>query len=100
MSALDYSQLAEVYPSRSHFKSRHVGYRRFGTAGEAIRYIIEELPPDMLRGTLLEVGELRFEGNQVRALYDADAYPLARRAPAVFRSQAGMRALEPAVRNG
>lgn len=96
MPGLDYTQLAEVYPSRSHFKSRHVGYRRFNTAAEAIRFIIEELPPDMLKGTLLEVGESRFEGAEVRVLYDAETYPLSRMA----RSAIGERIAERALGNG
>jgi len=82
MSTIDYSAPAELYPSKSFFKTRTVRYQRFNTVAEALRYAIEELPGEMLRGSLLEVDEQRFESAQIRALYDADAYPLARRASA------------------
>ena len=37
-----------------------MGYRRFAKAAEAIRFAIEELPPDLLIGAHLEVEEQRF----------------------------------------
>ena len=33
----------------------------------------------MLRGTVLEVEETRYNSQQMRTLYEADAYPLPRR---------------------
>lgn len=75
---VDYNAAAELYPSKSLFKSRQVRYQRFPSAAEAVRYAIEDMPAELLRGSLLEVGEQRFEGTAIRALYDADAYPLAR----------------------
>jgi hypothetical protein len=44
-----------------------------------LRFAIEELPVALLRGSVLEVDEARFDGAQMQALYDADAYPLTRR---------------------
>ena len=36
------------------------------------------MPAKWLTGTHLEVEEQRFEGNSIRALYDAASYPLPR----------------------
>jgi hypothetical protein len=78
MARFDYAASAELYPSKSFFKSRQLQYRRFDTAAEAVRYVIEEMPKELLRGSLLEVEEARFESAQIRALYDAEDYPLDR----------------------
>jgi len=79
MTDFDYTAAAELYPSKSFYKSRQVKYRRFENAAEALQYAIEDMPKELLRGTLLEVNENRFEGSQLRALYDAPAYPLPRK---------------------
>ncbi len=78
MPKFEYSAMAELYPSRRYAKSQTTQYRRFPTAAEAIRYIVEEMPTTWLAGTYLEVNEQRFEGAAIRALYEADEYPLAR----------------------
>jgi hypothetical protein len=54
-------------------------YKRFDSVAEALRYSIEDMPPSMLRGTVLEVEETRYNCQQMRTLYEADAYPLPRR---------------------
>ena len=81
----DYTALAELYPTRS-WKSRGgaLAYKRFEIAAEAIRFAIEELPSEFLLGTCLEVEEERFNGHQIRALYESSAYPLPRK-PALGR---------------
>lgn len=70
MPAIDYATPAELFPSRRYAKSL-ARYRRFPSAAAAIQYIIED------------VDGARFEGKSIRALYDADAYPLKRALPAV-----------------
>jgi hypothetical protein len=55
-----------------------MAYRRFSTSAEAVRYAIEELPEAMLRGTILQVNDERFDGDQIRALYDSSDFPLTR----------------------
>lgn len=80
MSKVDYAAAAELYPAKSIRRSAQVRYRRFDTVAEALQYAIEDMPAEWLRGSLLEVDEQRFEGAQIRALYAADSYPLARRA--------------------
>ncbi len=54
-------------------------YRRFESGAEAVRFAIEELPSDVLFGTVLEVNEQRFDAAQIRKLYDSKDYPLQRR---------------------
>jgi hypothetical protein len=78
----DYAALAELYPTRS-WKPRagHVTYKRFKVAAEAVRFAIEELPSELLLGTYLEVEEERFNGQQIRQLYDSKEYPLPRKLP-------------------
>jgi hypothetical protein len=78
MSRFDYSAEAELFPARSwKISACRVTYKRFAKAAEAVRYAIEELPPQHLRGTYLEVEEVRFDSS--RRLYDSSDYPFKRR---------------------
>jgi hypothetical protein len=75
--SFDYKAPADFFPARSR-KGRSVGYRRFDTAAEAIRFAVEELPPPMLVGAYLQVEDERFDSDQIRELYRSAAYPLER----------------------
>lgn len=80
MSKFDYEATAELFsPKSRRFNRAPIGYARFERAAEAIRHAIEGQPPELLRGTYLEVGEDRFDGHAIRQLYDSAAYPLERR---------------------
>jgi hypothetical protein len=79
LPTIDYGAPSELFPSRSRRSRRPVGYRRFATAAEAIRFAIEDLPPELLMGASLEVEEARFDGQAIRALYDSDDFPLSRK---------------------
>jgi hypothetical protein len=79
MDAFDFEAEAELFPTRSRASRRQpVGYRRFTRAADAIRYAIEEMPAEFLVGTFLEVNEERFDGKEIRDLYERADYPLAR----------------------
>lgn len=79
IDAFDYSAPAELFPSKGKgFRRKTVSYRRFDSAAVAIRYAIEELEPDKLAGTVLEIDETRYDDIAIRRLYASDGYPLAR----------------------
>ena len=79
----DYDAAAELFPSRRQkSRRRPIGYRRFGHAADAIRFAIEELPPEFLLGACLEVDEERYNNQAIRRLYDSMDYPLTRSAQA------------------
>ena len=79
VSAFDYRAPAELYASASKTGKRPMRYTRFRSAAEAIKYAVEELPPELLIGSTLEVNEERFDGYGIRALYESANYPLRRR---------------------
>jgi hypothetical protein len=90
MTAFDYSTVAELCPTRTEaellpargrrVRRQPVGYGRFARAADAIRFAIEELPPELLLDTCLEVDAEKFDRDEIRRLYEAEEYPLARRA--------------------
>src|SRR5882757_3844842 len=80
-SAFDYDTSAELFPTRNrHSRRRPLSYKRFDRAAEAIRFAIEELPPELLLGAYLEVDEERYNDRAIRQLYESVDYPLTRRA--------------------
>src|SRR4029453_8972931 len=57
----NFNTSAELFPAAIRKKKRAgFAYRRFGTAAEAVRFAIEELPADSLNGAYLQVEEARF----------------------------------------
>lgn len=79
MTGFDFEAPAELFASASKKAGRRpMQYRRFPTAAMAIRYALEELPPEMLVGAVLEVGEERYDGDELRVLYGRADYPLTR----------------------
>jgi hypothetical protein len=78
-AGFDYNAEAELFPSRYGKSRRHaIAYKRFGRASDAIRFAIEELGPEFLLGAYLEVDEERYNGEQIRRLYESVNYPLLR----------------------
>jgi hypothetical protein len=75
----DYSLSAEIFMQSRKRGGRPVGYRRFRTAAEAIRFAVEELPAYPALQTWMNVGDERFDGNAIRRLYESPEYPLRRR---------------------
>jgi hypothetical protein len=89
MAIFDYSTEAELSPTASEVAQlpagrrrmrQPTGYGRFARAADAIRFAIEELPPELLLAAQLKVTEERFDGDGIRRLYESADYPLARRA--------------------
>ena len=72
------SEVALV-PTRRPRIRQPTGYGRFARAADAIRFAIEELPPELLPAAQLKVAEERFDGDGIRRLYESIEYPLARR---------------------
>ena len=66
--AFDYSSPAELFLARR--KGRHADYRRFATAAEAIRYAVEELRTRRSLSAWMQVGEDRFNKEEINRLYD------------------------------
>ena len=88
MAIFDYSSEAELSPTASEvaliwagrWRMRQpTGYGRFARAADAIRFAIEELPPELLLAAQLKVAEERFDGDGIRRLYESVEYPLVRR---------------------
>jgi hypothetical protein len=76
MTTLDYNAPAELFPPRLRKSpNRRFGYRRFARAGDAVRFAIEELPPELLLGAVLEVDGERYCGEDIRRLYDRADFP-------------------------
>jgi hypothetical protein len=80
MAAFDYHATAELFPTRRRPRGRpSFGYKRFAQASQAIRFAIEDLPPECLLGAFLEVDEQRYGSDDIRRLYENVEYPLTRR---------------------
>jgi hypothetical protein len=81
LAAFNFGCEAELFFVQTHNTGkRHVKYRRFPRAAEAVKFAIEELPPAFLAGIHLEVDELRYNSDDIRRLYESARYPIARRA--------------------
>jgi hypothetical protein len=79
MSGFDYSVAAELFPARNWKRRRQpFGYKRFARAAEAVRFAIEELPSEFLRGAYLQVDEDRYDDQGIRCLYESMDYPFVR----------------------
>ena len=68
MPRFDYSAEGSCSSNTSETTRGPVGYKRFTSAAEAIRFAVEELPPDLLRRAYLEVDEERLDAKGVRQL--------------------------------
>jgi hypothetical protein len=76
LNGFDYDAAAELFPGRTMKGGRHVKYRRFDTAAEALRFAIEQMPASALPGACIEIDEMRFGSREIRYLYGNAAYTL------------------------
>ena len=80
MDEFDYNAAAELFAAKRRLPGRRpFGYKRFEQAADAVRFAIEDLPPESLAGAFLEVDERRYGCDDIRRLYECAAYPLMRR---------------------
>ena len=76
----DYGIPAELFMGKRQGGARQpLRFRRFATAAEAIRFAIEELPAVRALGAWMQVGDQRFDGDDIQRLYESNDYPLQRR---------------------
>jgi len=52
--------------------------RRFATAAEVIRFAVEDFPAMHTLGAYMQVGDERFDSDDIRRLYQSSDYPLRR----------------------
>src|SRR5262249_44015636 len=71
MAKFDFGLPADLFPARSAKGGRPARYRRFDTAAQAVRYAIEEMPQSYLVGAVLQAGDERIDGSDIRELYDS-----------------------------
>ena len=77
----DYFSPAELFTAKRKGGMRQpIGYRRFATAAEAIRFAVEEIPAIRMLGAWMQVGDERFDSGEIHRMYESDDYPLRRRA--------------------
>jgi hypothetical protein len=77
----NYGSPAELFMAKRKGGSRQpLGYRRFATAAEAIRFAVEEFPAVRTLGAWMQVGDERFDSEALHRLYESTDYPLRRRA--------------------
>lgn len=76
----DYAASAELFmPKRRRGVRQPLNYRRFANAADAIRFAVEELPAVNALGPWMQVGDERFNSDDIRRLYDSTSYPRRRR---------------------
>jgi hypothetical protein len=75
----DYSTPAELFMAKRKGGARQpLGYRRFASAAEAIRFAVEDFPAMRTLGAWIQVGDDRFDSDEIQRLYDSSDYPLQR----------------------
>jgi hypothetical protein len=80
MMTFDYCSPAELFVGKRKAGVRQrLGYRRFATAAEAIRFAVEDFPAMRTLGASIQVGDERFDSEDIHRLYESDNYPLQRR---------------------
>ena len=77
----DYGTPAELFMAKRKGGARQpLGYRRFPSTAEAIRYAVEESTAVRTLGAWMQVGDKRFDCDDIQRLYESGDYPLRRRA--------------------
>ena len=75
----DYGASAELFtPKRKGGPRQSVGHRRFATAAEALCFAVEDFPASRTFGVWMQVGDDRFDGDDIYRLYESSEYLLRR----------------------
>ena len=74
----DYNRPAALFMKSPTGRGPPLGYRRFWSAAEGIRFAVETLPVTGMQ-VWLEVDNERLNQERIRQLYDSADYPLPRR---------------------
>ena len=79
MMTFDYGLPAELFMAKRKggARSRLIS-RRFATAAEAIRFAVEDFPTIRALGAWMQVGNERFNGEDIHRLYQSQDFPLRR----------------------
>jgi hypothetical protein len=79
MMTFDYGLPAELFMAKRKggTRSRLIS-RRFATAAEAIRFAVEDFPAIRTLGAWMQVGDERFDGEDIHRLYQSHDFPLRR----------------------
>jgi hypothetical protein len=80
MMTFDYGLPAELFMAKRKggARSRLIS-RRFAMAAEAIRFAVEDFPAIRSLGAWMQVGNERFDGEDIHRLYESRLFPLRRR---------------------
>ena len=82
----DYFCEAELfYGGRGRKPGQFLTYRRFETLAEAVKFTMEEIGTGAPYASIAS-GEHDLRGDEIRALYESDEFPLERRLPGTFHS--------------
>jgi hypothetical protein len=80
MMKFDYTTPAELFMAKRKGGARQpLGYRRFPTAAEAIRFAVEDFPAIRTLGAWMQVGNRRFDSDDIERLYRSSEFPLRRK---------------------
>jgi hypothetical protein len=79
LMAFDYGLPAELFMAKHKGGARsRLSTRRFATAAEAIRFAVEDFPAIRTLGAWMQVGNERFDGEDIHHLYESKHFPLRR----------------------
>ncbi len=78
----DYGMPAELFMAKRKGGARQpLGYRRFARRRRRSASPVEDFPAMRTLGAWLQVGDERFDGDDIHRLYDSGEFPLERRMP-------------------
>jgi hypothetical protein len=78
LAAFNFNARAELFVPRSRATKSPPTCKRFDTAAEAVRFVVEEMPAAVSSGAYLLVETTRFALEEIRSLYESAGYPLPR----------------------